>query len=87
MGVATLAACHRLRVASPEVVEHLRWRYEEGAPGFTLAHTNDLFTGQATRDATISVRRHGCVVRGSKEPTEGQLGHCAKSTGRAQLMA
>jgi hypothetical protein len=38
MAVATLAAYHRVRVASPEVLQRLRWRYEGGAHGFTPAH-------------------------------------------------
>jgi hypothetical protein len=67
LAVATLAACHRLRVASPEVVQRLKWRNDGGAPGehsHQHTHHTHLFTGQATRGVTISARRHGCVVRG-----------------------
>ena len=42
MGLAAVVACHRLRVASPEVLQLLRWRYWAlpGVPPFihTAAH-------------------------------------------------
>ena len=64
MRLAGTEAYHRVRVASPEVLQRLRWRYE-GRRGVRMdshQHTN-LFTGQATREATISRRRHGCAIR------------------------
>ena len=41
MGLAALVACHRVRVASPEVLQRLRWRYWAlpGAPPFIHSAT------------------------------------------------
>ena len=38
VGLASLAACHRLRVASPEMTQRLGWRNLGPAHGFTPAH-------------------------------------------------
>ena len=61
MGLASLAACHRLEVASPEMMQRLGW-HKRGERMDSHQHTN-LFTGQATREVTISRRRHGCAIR------------------------
>ena len=37
-GLAALAACHRVRVASPGALQRLGWHNEGGAPGFKPAH-------------------------------------------------
>ena len=64
-GLAALAACHRVRVASPEVIQRLGWRNLGGAWIHTLRRGGSQgFAGQATRGTTISARCHGCVVRG-----------------------
>ena len=88
LAVATLAACHRLRVASPEVVQRLKWRNDGGAPGeHSHQHTHHPPLHRAGDAGRHDLGTTPRLRRTRKEPTEGQLGHCAKSTGRAQLMA
>ena len=63
-GLASLAAWHRLRIASPEVVQRLGWRNSGPAPEFTPVHQLLHRVGEkVTRVATISARRHGCAIR------------------------
>ena len=61
-GPAALAACHRVRVASPGALQRLGWHTTRGVRLDLHRHTN-LFTGQATREVTISRRRYGCAIR------------------------
>ena len=48
MRLAGTEAYHRVRVASPEVLQRLRWR-NEGTPGFTPAHQPLHRAGDAGR--------------------------------------
>ena len=66
VGLASLAACHRLRVASPEMMQRLGWRNLGPAHGFTPAHQPLHRAGDAGGHdlKTTSWLRHTSSIHG-----------------------
>ena len=73
LAVATLAACHRLRVASPEVVQRLKWRNDGGRAWRTITPAHPPPTSSQGRRRGASRSRHDATVASYEECAQSRL--------------